>query len=119
MGKKIQTEDDYESLIVEDLIERMPTVASCIKMIKKELPGDIPLIGFAGSPWTVFCYMIQGSGSKDFSEAKSFAYNFPALSLKITLMEITIIIMMIIITHIPFCLPRLIWRGIYFTKIIF
>lgn len=83
LEKKVKTEKDYEALKVADLIDRMPTVADCIKMIKNELPKDIPLIGFAGAPWTVFCYMIQGSGSKDFSEAKSFAYNFPELSLKI------------------------------------
>lgn len=79
----VKSEADYAKLNGEDIIERMPTVEACIKMIKSALPGNIPLIGFAGSPWTVFCYMVQGKGSKDFSEAKSFAYNNPDLAVKI------------------------------------
>ena len=79
----VKSEEAYNKLNGEDIISRMPTVEACIKMIKAELPLEIPLIGFAGSPWTVFCYMIQGQGSKDFSEAKSFAYNNPSLALKI------------------------------------
>lgn len=79
----VKSEEAYNNLNGEDIISRMPTVEACIKMIKSELPEEIPLIGFAGSPWTVFCYMIQGQGSKDFSEAKSFAFNNPELALKI------------------------------------
>ncbi|MCL4110615.1 UNVERIFIED_CONTAM: hypothetical protein GTU68_060506 [Idotea baltica] len=79
----VTSEAEYVRLNGEDIISRMPTVEACIKMIKAELPTDIPLIGFAGSPWTVFCYMVQGKGSKDFSEAKSFAFNHPALAIKI------------------------------------
>ncbi len=84
----VKTEADYQKLNGLDILDRMPTVEACIKMIKQELPANIPLIGFAGSPWTVFCYMVQGQGSKDFSEAKSFAYNHPQLALK-TLEKIT------------------------------
>ncbi|GLR19113.1 uroporphyrinogen decarboxylase [Portibacter lacus] len=79
----VTSEAEYQKLNGEDIISRMPTVEACIKMIKHELPADIPLIGFVGSPWTVFCYMVQGKGSKDFSEAKSFAFNHPELALKI------------------------------------
>ncbi|WP_235296638.1 uroporphyrinogen decarboxylase [Portibacter marinus] len=79
----VKSESEYKKLNGEDIISRMPTVEACIKMIKAELPDHIPLIGFVGSPWTVFCYMVQGKGSKDFSEAKSFAYNHPSLALKI------------------------------------
>jgi len=83
LDSTVKTEAAYAKLNGEDIISRMPTVEACIKMIKSSLPSYIPLIGFAGSPWTVFCYMVQGQGSKDFSEAKSFAYNHPALALKI------------------------------------
>lgn len=79
----VKSESAYQKLNGEDILSRMPTVSACIKMIKQELPTNIPLIGFAGSPWTVFCYMVQGQGSKDFSEAKSFAYNNPELAIKI------------------------------------
>lgn len=88
LEKTIKSEKDYLALNTNDIIERMPTVEACIKMIKGALPENIPLIGFAGAPWTVFCYMVQGKGSKDFSEAKSFAYNNPDLALK-TLDKIT------------------------------
>ena len=52
-------------------------VGSAIKLVKKEMEKDHKektLIGFAGSPWTVLCYMIEGKGSKDFSTVKKFAY---------------------------------------------
>lgn len=83
LGSVVKDQKACDALMLEGLLERMPTVEATIQMIKRELPADIPLIGFAGAPWTVFCYMVQGSGSKDFSEAKSFAYNNPELALKI------------------------------------
>lgn len=88
LASTVTSEADYANLNGEDIISRMPSVEACIKMIKSELPHNIPLIGFAGSPWTVFCYMVQGQGSKDFSQAKSFAFNNPNLALK-TLDKIT------------------------------
>lgn len=83
LEKTIKTYADCDALNTFDVVERMPTVSSCIQMIKQELPSNIPLIGFAGAPWTVFCYMIQGKGSKDFSEAKSFAFSQPDLAMKV------------------------------------
>ncbi|HRG37220.1 MAG TPA: uroporphyrinogen decarboxylase [Bacteroidia bacterium] len=63
-------------------------VLDAIKLTKKELNGRVPLIGFAGAPWTIFAYMIEGSGSKTFSKAKKFLYTQPteahALLQKIT-----------------------------------
>ena len=44
-------------------------VYDAISITKKELNGRVPLIGFCGAPWTVFCYMIEGGGSKTFSKA--------------------------------------------------
>jgi uroporphyrinogen decarboxylase len=46
-------------------------------MIRRELNGRVPLIGFAGSPWTIFCYLVEGQGSKDFSKAKAFCFAHP------------------------------------------
>ena len=46
-------------------------------MIRRELNGSVPLIGFSGSPWTLATYMIEGGGSKDFRVAKEFMYNNP------------------------------------------
>ncbi len=52
-------------------------VLDAIRLTKKELNGRVPLIGFAGAPWTIFAYMIEGSGSKTFSKAKRFLYTQP------------------------------------------
>ena len=54
-----------------------------IAMTKKELDGRVPLIGFAGAPWTIFSYMIEGSASKTFSKAKKFLYTEPELAHKV------------------------------------
>jgi uroporphyrinogen decarboxylase len=51
-----------------------------LRMVKRELDGRVPLIGFAGAPWTIFCYMTEGSGSKTFSVAKSIIYREPAFA---------------------------------------
>ena len=45
-----------------------------IKIANKELNGRVPLIGFAGAPWTIFCYMTEGQGSKTFSKARKILY---------------------------------------------
>ena len=52
-------------------------VMDAIKMTKKELNNRVPLIGFAGSPWTIFCYAVQGQGSKNFDKAKEFCFTQP------------------------------------------
>ena len=48
-----------------------------IKVTKRDLNNRVPLIGFAGSPWTLFCYLVQGSGSKTFDKPKGFAFSNP------------------------------------------
>lgn len=53
---------------------------AALKLVKKELAGRVPLIGFAGAPWTIFCYMTEGSGSKTFSVPKSILYQDPVFS---------------------------------------
>ncbi|NBP70573.1 MAG: uroporphyrinogen decarboxylase [Cytophagia bacterium] len=55
-------------------------VLEAIKLTKKQLNGRVPLIGFAGAPWTIFSYMIEGGGSKTFSKAKKMLYTNPALA---------------------------------------
>jgi uroporphyrinogen decarboxylase len=54
--------------------EALGYVFDAVKLIKKELNGRVPLIGFAGAPWTLLCYMVQGKGSKTFDEARAFCY---------------------------------------------
>lgn len=55
-------------------------VNDAIRIVKKELNSTVPLIGFSGAPWTLFAYMIEGQGSKTFSNAKKFLYTQPTLS---------------------------------------
>ena len=52
--------------------ETLRYVFDALTLTRKELDGRVPLIGFAGAPWTLFCYLVEGQGSKTFSTAKSF-----------------------------------------------
>lgn len=76
----IQTAKDLERLHVSHAKEELSYVMDALRMIKSELGGRVPLIGFAGAPWTLLCYMVQGKGSKTFDEAKAFCYTQPALA---------------------------------------
>lgn len=49
-----------------DVEDRLGYVLEAIQLTNKELNGRVPLIGFAGAPWTIFCYMVEGQGSKHF-----------------------------------------------------
>jgi len=57
--------------------EGTPYVLETIRRVREELPSDRALIGFAGAPFTLFCYLVQGEGSKDFMEARSFLREEP------------------------------------------
>lgn len=63
-----------------DVEDRLSYVLEAIKMTSKELDGRVPLIGFAGAPWTIFCYMVEGRGSKTFSESRKLLYTNPKLA---------------------------------------
>jgi uroporphyrinogen decarboxylase len=78
--KVIATEKDITALKVKEAAEDLEYVYEAIRITKKELNGRVPLIGFAGAPWTILAYMIEGSGSKTFSKAKKFLYSEPALA---------------------------------------
>ena len=56
------------------------SVLEAIKMTQKELNNSVPLIGFAGSPWTLLCYAVQGQGTKTFDKAKAFCFECPDLA---------------------------------------
>jgi uroporphyrinogen decarboxylase len=66
-----------EALRIADPDESVPFVLETIRMLRRALPASAPLIGFAGAPFTLFCYLVQGSGSKTFAEAKGFLYAEP------------------------------------------
>ncbi|MCH7411724.1 uroporphyrinogen decarboxylase [Belliella sp. DSM 111904] len=71
---------DLKKLRVADGVDDLSYVIDAIKITKRELDGRVPLIGFAGAPWTIFAYMIEGSGSKTFSKARAMLYTQPELS---------------------------------------
>ena len=76
----IKTVKDLIRVRVPNVDETLGYVFEAIKLIKQELNGRVPLIGFAGAPWTILCYMVQGKGSKTFDEAKAFCYMQPELA---------------------------------------
>ena len=76
----IKTVKDLIRVRVPNVNETLGYVFEAIKLIKQELNGRVPLIGFAGAPWTILCYMVQGKGSKTFDEAKAFCYMQPQLA---------------------------------------
>lgn len=76
----INSPEDIAALKLADPAEDLRFVTDGITLIKKELNNAIPLIGFAGAPWTIFAYMVEGKGSKTFSKAKSFLYRYPDAS---------------------------------------
>ena len=63
-----------------DIEDRLGYVTEAIKITNKELDGRVPLIGFAGAPWTIFCYMTEGQGSKTFSVSRKILYTDPTLA---------------------------------------
>src|SRR3954464_5125488 len=73
----VKTAADLQRVRVPDVNETLQYVFDAIKLVKQELNGRVPLIGFGGAPWTLLCYMVQGKGSKTFDEAKAFCYTQP------------------------------------------
>lgn len=77
LPKTVQSKKDIDALNIECVEQKLKYVFDALAMTKKELNGKVPLIGFAGAPWTIFCYMIEGKGSKTWDKAKQFAYCQP------------------------------------------
>ncbi len=78
--KTIASIEEVKKLRIASPEEDLNYVLEAIKITKKELDGRVPLIGFAGCPWTIFCYMIEGSGSKTFSKARKMLYREPEMA---------------------------------------
>jgi uroporphyrinogen decarboxylase len=73
----IASKADVDKLPVPDPEAEMPYVMDAVRTIRKALNGDVPLIGFSGSPWTLATYMVEGGSSKDFAKIKAMAYGDP------------------------------------------
>lgn len=78
----IKSEADID-LVQLDVLDSLKYVTDAISLTKKQLNGRVPLIGFAGAPWTIFSYVTEGSGSKTFSKAKAWLYRNPVASHKL------------------------------------
>jgi uroporphyrinogen decarboxylase len=79
----IKTEADIDRLFTDATEERLDYVMKALSLTSKELNGRVPLIGFAGAPWTLLCYMVEGKGSKTFDKAKQFCFTQPELAHKL------------------------------------
>jgi uroporphyrinogen decarboxylase len=73
----VRTHADIAKLAVPDMDASLRYVMDAVRLIRRELDGRVPLIGFSGSPWTLACYMIEGGGSKDFARIKAMALSDP------------------------------------------
>jgi uroporphyrinogen decarboxylase len=80
LPKTIKTKKDIDALNTDNASDHLKYVLDALSLTKKELNGRVPLIGFAGAPWTLLCYMIEGKGSKTWDKAKQFAYTEPELA---------------------------------------
>ena len=76
----VQSREDIQKLSAPDIDADLRYVMDAVRLIKRELGNKAPLIGFAGSPWTIATYMIEGGSSKQFSRAKGMLYGQPALA---------------------------------------
>lgn len=74
----IQTIADVKKLPIPDPEQELGYVMNAVRTIRKNLQGEVPLIGFSGSPWTLATYMVEGGGSKAFTKVKKMMYAEPA-----------------------------------------
>jgi len=75
----VRSEADVARLAVPDMESELRYVMDAVRLIRRELDGTVPLIGFSGSPWTIACYMVEGGSSDNFSKIKSMMLRQPAL----------------------------------------
>ena len=80
LPKTVATQADVDALITDGVEDSLSYVMEALKLTKRELNGRVPLIGFAGAPFTILCYMVEGKGSKAFDKAKQFCFAQPQLA---------------------------------------
>ncbi|HXS55708.1 MAG TPA: uroporphyrinogen decarboxylase, partial [Hanamia sp.] len=76
----IKNQKDIEALITDGVEDKLSYVTKALSLTKQELNGRVPLIGFAGAPFTILCYMVEGKGSKTWEKAKQFCFTQPELA---------------------------------------
>ena len=77
--RPVSTVADIKRLAVPDVAEKLGFVFDTVSLIHRELDGKVPLIGFAGSPWTVATYMVEGRSSRTFEKIRALVTNDPAM----------------------------------------
>ncbi|SHI39982.1 uroporphyrinogen decarboxylase [Cruoricaptor ignavus] len=77
LDNPIRTAEQVRQIQVPDVDETLGYVFDAVEITLEKLNGAVPLIGFAGSPWTILCYCVEGKGSKAFDLAKKFCYTEP------------------------------------------
>lgn len=75
----VRTVENFKLLTTNQVLEHLAPVFETIKLVRSELSDDKALIGFAGSPWTIACYMVEGKGSRDFETVRKLAAKEPEL----------------------------------------
>jgi uroporphyrinogen decarboxylase len=76
----IKDQKDIDALNINNIEEKLSYVTDALSLTQRELNGRVPLIGFAGAPFTILCYMIEGKGSKTWEKAKQFCFTKPQLA---------------------------------------
>lgn len=77
IAQPIRQQSDVDRLRLPDPAAEMPFVGSILRKLRSTLQSEVPVIGFAGAPWTLASYMIEGGGSKSFAEIKGLAFREP------------------------------------------
>lgn len=80
LPKTTRTKEAIDQLVVAEAADHLSYVYDAVSLTKKELNNRVPLIGFAGAPFTILCYMVEGQGSKTFGTAKQFCFSQPELA---------------------------------------
>ncbi|MGH1485729.1 MAG: uroporphyrinogen decarboxylase [Cellvibrionaceae bacterium] len=75
--KSLSSRSEIEALPVVDTLKDLSYVTDAVALIRRELNGRVPLIGFTGSPWTLATYMVEGGSSKDYARTKQLMYTDP------------------------------------------
>lgn len=83
LPQTIKTFDDIDRLDDELCVSKLQYVFDALSLTRRELNGRIPLIGFAGAPFTLLCYMVEGKGSKSFDKARAFCFTQPKLATRL------------------------------------
>jgi uroporphyrinogen decarboxylase len=79
IGNPVRTASDVDALKSPDVNTAFPFTGEVLRTLRRELDGAVPLIGFAGAPWTLGSYIVEGAGSKNYAEIKGMAFRDPQL----------------------------------------